>query len=595
MASPGFNGALRASDPLCSPPTIRASGGVAMDRPWQQHWPTGVPKSIEYPRIPLHQLLRDAAKKFRSVTATKFYGRSMTYGELDDAADRFAAGLRKMGVKKGDRVGILLPNTPGYVIAFFGVLRAGGIVVQTNPLYKPRELEDLYADAGATVVVCLDIFLPNLLKAKPKTPIEHVVVADVADWLPWLLSKLYPIKKKKDLKKEGHWPLNVPQGPWVHTFAELLESPPKADGEPLVDPANDVAVLQYTGGTTGTPKGAMLTHHNLVANVYQGCAWIPDAKPGQERMMAALPMFHVFGLTVAMLVSVRLGATMILHPNPREIKNILKLVNKQRPTLFPGVPTMYVGMLNHPRLAKTNMRSIKACLSGAAPLPLEVRRNFERVTGGKLVEGYGLTEASPITHANPLTAEGLVKEGIGVPLPDTDAKLVDVETGSREVPAGESGELAVRGPQVMKGYWGKPEETANVLRGDWLHTGDVATMDADGYFTIVERKKDMIIASGYNVYPREVEEVLFEHPAVAEAAVVGLPDVYRGETVMAFVVLKAGATARAEEIIAFCKERVAAFKVPKRVEFRKELPKSLVGKVLRRALREEELAKAKAP
>jgi long-chain acyl-CoA synthetase len=564
-----------------------------MDRPWHGHWPTGVPKTIQYPNVSLHHLLRDAAKSFGGVTATKFYGASMTYAELDEAADRFAAGLRKIGVKKGDRVGILLPNAPGFLIAFFGVLRAGGVVVQTNPLYKPRELEDLYADAGASVVVCLDIFLHNLLKAKPKTPIEHVVVADAADWLPWLLSKLYPIKKKRDLKKEGHWPLVVPNEPWVHTFEELLESPPASGAEPAVDPESTVAVLQYTGGTTGTPKGAMLTHRNLVANVYQGCAWIPDAKPGQERMMAALPMFHVFGLTVAMLVSVRLGATMILHPNPREIKSILKLVNKQRPTLFPGVPTMYVAMLNHPNLRKTNMRSIKACLSGAAPLPLEVRRNFERETGGKLVEGYGLTEASPITHANPLTADGLVKEGIGIPMPDTDARLVDVETGTREVPAGESGELAVRGPQVMKGYWGKPEETANVLRGGWLYTGDVAKMDGDGYFTIVERKKDMIIASGYNVYPREVEEVLFEHPAIAEAAVVGLPDPYRGETVMAFVVLKAGATAKEEEIVAFCKERVAAFKVPKRVEFRTELPKSLVGKVLRRALREEELAKTK--
>ncbi len=564
-----------------------------MDRPWHQHWPSGVPKSIEYPRIPLHRLLRDAAKAFGDVTATKFYGASMTYRDLDEAADRFASGLRKIGAKKGDRIGLLLPNTPGYIIAFFGILRAGGVVVQTNPLYTPRELGELYSDAGATIVVSLDIFLPNLLKAKPQTPIEHVVVADAADWLPWLLSKLYPIKKKKDLKKEGHWPLNIPREPWIHRFEELLESPPNLGGEPEVNPASDVAVLQYTGGTTGTPKGAMLTHQNLVANVLQGCAWLADAKPGRERMMAALPMFHVFGLTVAMLVSVRLGAMMILHPNPREIKNVLKLVNKHRPTLFPGVPTMYVAMLNHPRLAKTDMRSIRLCLSGAAPLPLEVRRNFERVTGGKLVEGYGLSEASPITHANPLTADGLVKEGIGIPLPDTEVKLVDVETGTREMRAGESGELVVRGPQVMKGYWNKPEETANVLRGGWLYTGDVARMDGDGYFTIVDRKKDMIIASGYNVYPREVEEVLFEHPAVAEAAVVGLPDAYRGETVRAFVVLKPGATAKAEEIVAFCKERLAPFKVPKQVEFRSELPKSLVGKVLRRTLREEDLAKVK--
>jgi long-chain acyl-CoA synthetase len=564
-----------------------------LERPWHKHWPTGVPKTIDYPRIPLHQLLRDAAKAHGTSTATLFFGAEMTYKEIDDAADRFAAGLRKIGIARGDRVGLMMPNAPGYLIAFFGILRAGGVVVQTNPLYTPRELEELYRDAGATAVVCLDIFLPKLLPAKPKTQIKHVIVADVGDWLPGLLATLYPIKKKKDLKKEGHWPLNIPKEPWVHTFAGLLESPGAPGTEPPVKP-DDLAVLQYTGGTTGTPKGAMLTHANLVANVYQGCAWIPGAKAGQERMMAALPMFHVFGLTVAMLVSVRLAAMMILHPNPRETDKILKLVTKAKPTLFPGVPTMYIAMLNHPKLAKANLRSIRACLSGAAPLPLEVRRKFEKATGGKLVEGYGLTEASPITHANPLTDDGLVKECIGIPLPDTDVRLVDVETGTRDVPPGEPGEILVRGPQVMKGYWGKPEETAGVLRDGWLHTGDVGKMDEDGYFTIVERKKDLIIASGYNVYPREVEEVLFEHPAVQEAAVVGIPDPYRGETVKAFVVLKAGASATDQEIMAFCKERLAVFKVPKAVEFRKDLPKSLVGKVIRRTLREEDLAKAKA-
>ena len=474
------------------------------------------------------------------------------------------------------------------------MLRAGGAVVQTNPLYKPRELEELYADAGATVVVTLDIFLPNLLKAKPKTPVKHVVVADVGDFLPGLLAKLYPIKKKKDLKKEGHWPLKIPREPWVHTFRDLLETPAEPGKEAAVDVEKDVAVFQYTGGTTGTPKGAMLTHYNLVANVHQGVAWLPHAKPGGDRMMAALPMFHVFGLTVAMLVSVKLAASMVLHPNPREIDKILKLVTKTKPTLFPGVPTMYVAMLNHPKLGKADLRSIKACLSGAAPLPLEVSRKWEKMTGGKLVEGYGLSEASPITHANPLTPDGLVKECIGLPVPDTDVKIVDPETGTREMPPGEPGELCIRGPQIMKGYWGKPEETANVLRDGWLYTGDIAKIDEDGYFHIVERKKDMIIASGYNVYPREVEEILFQHPAVQEAAAIGVPDPYRGETVKAFVVLKAGSTATDQEVIAFCKERLAAFKVPKAIEFRKELPKSLVGKVLRRTLRDEELAKGKA-
>ena len=538
---------VRWAQPLSTLPAMRPAGS-RMERPWFKHWPEGVPKAIEYPRIPLHQVLRDAAKALPDHTATVFYGAKLTYRELDEKADRFAAGLRGIGVKKGDRVGIMLPNSPTYLIAFFGVLRAGASVVQTNILYKARELEELYNDAGATVVVTLDIFLPNLLKAKPKTPIKHVIVADVKDFLPGLLAALYPIKKMKDLKKEGHWPLVVPREPWVSQFMDLLASPPQPGKEPPVDPANDVAVFQYTGGTTGTPKGAMLTHHNLVANVYQCAAWVPFSKPGQEVMMAALPMFHVFGLTVAMLIAVKLGATIVLHPNPREIEKILKLITKHRPTLFPGVPTMYVGLLSHPRLAKANLRGIRACLSGAAPLPMEVRRRFEQLTGGKLVEGFGLTEASPVTHANPLTEGGLVKECIGIPLPDTDAKVVDAEAGVKEMPMGEPGELVIKGPQVMKGYWNKPDETARVLRDGWLYTGDIARIDEDGYFYIVERKKDMIIASGYNVYPREVEEVLFKHPAVQEAAVIGVPDPYRGETVKAFVILKAGAAATAEEL-----------------------------------------------
>ncbi|HEV8595159.1 MAG TPA: AMP-binding protein, partial [Thermoplasmata archaeon] len=461
-----------------------------MDRPWYRHWPKGVPQTIEYPHIPLHHLLRNAAREFGSRTATMFYGATLTYAELDEKADRFAAGLRKIGVKRGDRVGIILPNSPMYVIAFFGVLRAGATVVQTNPLYTPRELEQLYADSGASAVVTLDLFLPNLLKAKPKTMVRHVVVSDVKDFLPGLLAALYPIKKKKDLKKAGHFPLVIPEEPWVHRFSDLLAATPEAGKEPPVDAEKDVAVLQSTGGTTGVPKGAMLTHLNLVANVYQAAAWIPEIE--EMRMLAAIPMFHVFGLTVALLFSIRVGATIILYPNPREIGPILKLITKTRPTFFPGVPTMYVAMLNHPKLARANLRGIRACLSGAAPLPLEVSRRFGELTGGKLVEGYGLTEASPIVIANPLTPDGLVKECIGIPFPDTDIRIVDVETGTKDVPAGERGELIVRGPQVMKGYWGKAEDTKEVLRDGWLYTGDVATMDEDGYFHIVERKKDLI-------------------------------------------------------------------------------------------------------
>jgi len=560
-----------------------------VDRPWYAHWPTGVPKSLTYPKAPLHQLLRDAAKAHGDTTATMFYGATLTYRELDEKADRFATGLRKIGVKKGDRVALMLPNLPAYIIAFFGVLRAGGTVVQTNPTYTPRELVELWSDAGATVVVALDIFLPNALKAKPETMVKHVVVVDAKDFLPGLLAVLYPIKKKKDLKKAGHYPLVVPEEPWILAFTDLVATKAEPGKEPPTDPDKDVAVLQYTGGTTGTPKGAMLTHANLFANVLQGVAWIPHME--HERFLAAIPMFHVFGLTVAMLIPIRMGATMILYPNPREIGAVLKVITKSKPTIFPGVPTMYVAMLNHPKLGRADLHSVRVCLSGAAPLPLEVKRKWDTATGGRLVEGYGLSEASPITHANPLTEDGLVKECIGLPFPDTDCRIVDVETGTREMPRGEPGELTIKGPQVMKGYWGQKEETEQVLRDGWLYTGDVAKIDEDGYFHIVERKKDLIIASGYNVYPREVEEVLFQHPAVQEAAAVGIPDAYRGETVKAFVVLKTGKTATEAEIVAFCKERLAPFKVPKQVEFRKDLPKSLVGKVLRRTLREGELAK----
>jgi long-chain acyl-CoA synthetase len=415
--------------------------------------------------------------------------------------------------------------------------------------------------------------------------VKRVVVTDIKEYLPGLLAALYPIKKKKDYGK-----IVIPEAPWVHRFQDLLAS------EPLVEErsdADDVAVLQYTGGTTGTPKGAMLTHRNLVVNATQLIAWFPGLKRAQEKFLCAIPFFHVYGLTVALLGPVTIAATMIIHPNPREIEPVMKLITKTKPAIFPGVPTMYIAIVNHPHVSKYDLKSIRACVSGAAPLPAEVRRKFEAITGGKLVEGYGLTEASPVTHCNPIFGE--YKEGIGMPLPDTDAKLVDVETGSREVAVGESGELAIHGPQVMKGYWNRPEETARVITRDgWLLTGDVAVMDADGRFKIVDRKKDMIIASGYNVYPREVEDVLFEHPAVKQAAVIGVPDAYRGESVKAFVVLKDGATATDAEIIAFCKERLAPFKVPKKVEFVKELPMTLVGKVLRRALREKESAKPAA-
>jgi long-chain acyl-CoA synthetase len=565
-----------------------------VERPWYRHWPTGVPKTIDYPRIPVERMLRQAADGHGDQVATVFYGARLTYREIDDAADRFAAGLRRLGVQIGDRVGLIVPNSPAFLIAFFGVQRVGGIVVQTNPLYTPWELARLYADAGATVVVCLDLFLPNVLQAKRETGIREVVVADLKDYLPAPLAALYPLRRRSDLRKAGHWPLETPREPWLHRFRELLEGPAERGKEPQsVDP-DDVAVLQYTGGTTGTPKGAMLTHRNLIANAYQCASWVPGTQPGQERTLIAIPLFHIYGLMAGLMVSLRVAATMLLVPDPRDLKHLLKVIDREHPTLFPAVPTLYVALMGHPRLGKVDMRGISACLSGAAPLPVEVRRRWESLTGGRLVEGYGLTEATTVVCANPLTKDGLVKEGVGIPFPDTDVRIVDLEEGARDVPPGEAGELLVRGPQVMRGYWNQPEETAATLRDGWLHTGDIAQMDEDGYLYIIERKKDLIIASGFNVYPREVEEVLYMHPAVFEAAAIGVPDAYRGETVKAFVALKPGATATDQEIIAFCRERLAAFRVPRQIEFRSELPKSAIGKVLRRTLRDEDRAKRAA-
>ena len=564
-------------------------GEATLERPWLGSWPEGVPKSIDYPEIPVHELLRRAAKEFGGRPAITFYGKSTSYRDLDAAADRFAAGLRRIGVLPGDLVSLVLPNTPHFVVAFFAVLRTGGIVVQTNPLYTPRELEGLWTDAGVETVVTLDLFWHNVSKARANAGVKRVVVCDVGEFLKVPLRQLYPIKKRRDLKKQGHWPLDIPHEVGIHRFADLARTPPSPALETRAS-LDDVVVLQYTGGTTGTSKGAMLTNRNLIANAMQVAAWFSAGSHRSEKLLGAIPLFHVYGLTAVMLLSVVAGIEVILYPNPREIGAILKLINKTKPSLFPGVPTMYIAILRHPKLAKYDLRSIRACISGAAPLPNEVRKQFEAATGGRLVEGYGLTEASPVTHCNPLN--GVVKECIGIPFPDTDAKIVDADDPTREVAQGEVGELAVRGPQVMKGYWNKPEETRNVLRDGWLLTGDLAKMDADGYFYIVDRKKDLILCSGYNVYPREVEEVLFMHPAVGEAAAIGVPDPYRGETVKAFVVLKPGKTVTEADLIAFCKERLAPFKVPKAVEFATALPMSLVGKVLRRQLREQELAKA---
>ncbi|MBI4318216.1 MAG: long-chain fatty acid--CoA ligase [Chloroflexi bacterium] len=565
----------------------KPDGGGAAERPWHRHYEPGAPRTIDYPLVPLHRLLEESAKRFPNRAATVFLGATLTYRQIDEAGNAFAAALADIGVRKDDRVALLLPNCPQDVIAYYGALKAGAVLVPTNPLYVEHELEHQFRDSGAETVVTLTKFYPILRKVQPRTAVKNVIVTNIKDFFPPLIRLLFTLAKEK---KDGHR-VKVDAGPGSYSFTDLLKTYAGRSHVANVG-ADDVALLQYTGGTTGLSKGAMLTHANLVANTVQTRRWLTDLQDGQEVMLAVLPFFHVYGMTVAMNMGVSCGATLVLLPR-FDLHDVLKTINKHRPTIFPGVPTMYVAINNAPNVARYNLRSIRACISGAAALPVEVQQRFEELTGGKLVEGYGLTEASPVTHSNPIY--GLRKAGsIGLPFPDVEAKIVDVDTGLADLGIGEVGELVVRGPQVMRGYWNMPEESARVLRNGWLHSGDIARMDQDGYFFIVDRKKDMIIAGGYNIYPRDVEEVLFQHPKVKEAVVAGVPDRYRGETVKAYVVLNDGETATEEEIVEFCRGRIARYKVPTAVEFRTELPKTLIGKVLRRILIEEEKTKMEA-
>ncbi len=553
-----------------------------MEKIWLKHYPAKVPHTIDYPPVPIFRFLEDSAKNYPDTVATIFQGAKLTYRQLHEQVNKFAYGLSSLGIKRGDRVALFFPNCPQSIIAFYAALKIGAVVVQNNPLYVERELKYQIENSGSETLITLDLKLlyPKIENIRKETHLKNIIVSSLTEYLPFPLNALYPIAKRKDIAKVA---------PDTIKFQDLMK---KGDTPPTVKVIpDDVALLQYTGGTTGVSKGVMLTHKNLVTNAIQCKAWFPDVEVGKECLLAVLPFFHSFGLTVSMNFPVYVASSMILVPKV-DIKEVLSLIQKYKPTLFPGVPTMYVAVNNHPDVAKYDLSSIKYCISGAAPLPVEVLQKFEKLTGGKLREGYGLTESSPVTHSNPL--EGLVKPGsIGIPFPDTECKITDSETGKKELKLNEIGELCVKGPQIMKGYWNMPDETAIALRDGWLYTGDMAKADEDGYFFIVDRKKDMIIAGGFNIYPREIEEILYEYPKVKEAVVAGIPDPYRGETVKAYIILKDGETATEQEIIEFCKKNLAKYKVPTAVEFRKELPKTLVGKILRRALIEEELKKTK--
>jgi long-chain acyl-CoA synthetase len=571
------------------------------DRPWFAHYEARVPKTLQYPDLTLDAFLAESARKYPYNTAANFVlsyllggrytvGGKLTYKQLNELADRFATALYQLGVRKGERVALMLPNSPQFVIAFFGAMKLGAIVVNNNPTYTSRELKHQLDDSGAETIVLLNLFYPRLREVLAETPIKRVIVSHIFDTLGFPSKQLVRAKQRKD----PAWVDVLPEQN-VFFFQDLLDkygpTPPKAGTSP-----DDVALFQYTGGTTGLPKAAMLTHRNLVSNTLQTASWLTSGQPGGEKLMAAIPFFHVYGMTVAMLYAVYLGAEMVIVPNPRPIDNVMNIIQKERCSVFPGVPAMYIGIVNHPKVAEYDLKSVKACISGSAPLPMEVQEQFGQITGGRLVEGFGMTEASPVTHCNPIY--GTRKNGsIGIPLPDTEAKIVDLETGA-DLPIGgeQQGELCVRGPQVMKGYWNKPEETAETVDADgWLHTGDICKTDKDGYFFIVDRKKDMIIASGYKVLPRDVEEVLFMHPKVLEAVVVGIRHPTRGDdTVKAYIVPKSGEQPTADEIKEFCKLHLAPYKVPREIDFRDELPKTMVGKVLRRVLVEEEKQKSAA-
>lgn len=562
------------------------------ERPWTAAYPDGVPHDFVFPVVPLTRLLDDAAASFPGQPALVFLGATLTYRELKEQVDHLASALAGLGVKPGDRVAIVLPNCPQNAITFFAVLRLGAVVVQHNPLYTEHELRHQLADCGATVVVCLDRVYPAVAKVQADTAVTQVVVTSLSDYLPRTarLRMRLPGRQAKRVRAQLQSP--VPKGASVIRFPRLLASASVPARQAPVDPERDVAVLQYTGGTTGLSRGAMLTHHNLVSNAYMNRVWDVGATVGREVTLGVLPLFHVYGLTVCLTSSILLGGTLVLLPR-FDLDLVLDAIDRWRPTTFPGVPPIYKALADSPRVREHDLGSIRICISGAMRLPVEVQEQFERISGARLVEGYGLTETSPSTHCNPVVGER--RPGtIGLPLPGTDCRVVDLADPERQVPVGERGELVIAGPQVFARYWGQQDQAGVFTQDGYLLTGDIVTMDAEGWFTVVDRKKELIIAGGFNIYPSEIEQVLLRVAGIEDVAVVGVPDRYRGETVKAVVVRTPGSTLTAEQVQAACAERLTTYKVPQLVEFRDTLPRSTVGKVLRRFLVDEHLAPAQS-
>jgi len=557
------------------------------ERVWLKHYDEGVPKSIEYPQIPLFSLLEESAKKFPNSPCTIFKGAVITYQEMNELTNRLAAALAQLGIKKGDRVGILMPNTPQFVLAFFAILKIGGVVVATNPLYTATEIQRQVVDAGIEVMLVMSNFYNTVKQIQTKTKIRTFIVTNLKETLPPILSLLFTLAKEK----KGGFRVQIGEGDiWLQDLIKKY----KPQDRPAVEvTSEDLALFQYSGGTTGDSKGAIALHRNVVANSLQLRSWVPNAVDGKEVVLMAIPLFHVYGMVAGMCFAIKAAASMVMIPNPRDIKDVLSSIQKFNVSIYPGVPTMYNAINNNPEVlaGKYNLSTIKACISGSAPLMRETKLKFEELTGGKLVEGYGLSEAPTASHANPLF--GYNPPGsIGVPVPDVDSRIISLDDEVTVLGPNEVGELVISGPQVFKGYHNMPTETTNALRDGWLYTGDIARMDEDGYFYIVDRKKELIKPGGYQVWPREVEEVIATHPKVLEVGVAGVPDPYRGETVKAWVVMKPGESLTEEEVKEWCKEKLAKFKIPTLVEFRKELPKTTVGKILRRELVKEHREKA---
>ena len=552
-----------------------------MEKVWLKQYDSGVTSTLEYPKIPLHGFLEHSVEKYPDNIALSYLGNEISYSELDILVNNAANALVKLGVQPGDRVALYLANTPQFIIALYGILKIGAIGVPINPLYKDEEVLFELDDAQINTVIVMSRFYPLIQRVREKTALKNVIVTNVKVYFPWLTRMLFTLLKEKEDRVE------IDKNDYE--FEKIMEQSSSHKPDITITP-DDIALLQYTSGTTGKPKGVMLSHYNLVVNALQCRNWMSDTQEGKERVLGWLPFFHSFGMTACLGYTINCASRLVLIPNPHDLKYILKTIEKEKISIMPGVPTMYAALGSYKNISKYNLNSIRACISGGAPLMESVKKRFIELTGSKLVEGYGLSEAAPVTHANPIY--GLNKnDSIGIPMPDTECRIVDLENGEKDVPIGEEGELIVKAPQVMKGYWNQQEMSNEAIRNGWLYTGDIVTMDRDGYFKVVDRKKDIIIVKGFNVSPTEIEKVICLHPKVEDAAVIGIPDEYRGEKIKACVIIKVGEILNKKELLEYLREKLASFKLPREVEFVDDLPKNVMGKLLRRLLLEQEMNK----